>query len=247
MIREQRLTRVFVELADTLVANFDAIDLLHTLTERTVDLLSVDAAGLVLADQRGRLQVLAATSHQARLLELFELQNEEGPCLDCYTTGEQVVNVDLAEGGSRWPKFTSASLEAGFRSVHALPLRLRDRTLGVMNLFCADPSPLSPEDVDVGQAMVDVATIGLLQERAVRRQELLAEQLHTALNSRVLIEQAKGVLAERAGIDVEDAFQRMRAYSRQASRPLNGIARAVIENAVAVEELRKVATPSETG
>lgn len=244
MNREQRLARVFVELADTMVADFDAIDLLHTLTERTVSLLDVDAAGLVMADPRGRLQVLAATSHTARLLELFELQNEEGPCLDCYTSGEQVVNVDLNDATARWPKFSTASVDAGYQSVHALPLRLRKRTLGAMNLFCSNRSTLTSDDLAVGQAMADVSTIGLLQERNVRRQEVLAEQLHTALNSRILIEQAKGVLAERAGIDVGDAFRRMRAYSRRASRPLNSIATAVIENAIAIEELQKVSEKS---
>jgi len=247
MNREQHLARVFVELADTLIADFDAIDLLHTLTERTVGLLDVDAAGLVMEDPRGRLQVLAATSHAARLLELFELQNEEGPCLDCYTSGEQVVNVDLADAAARWQKFTPASVKAGYQSVHALPLRLRNRTLGAMNLFVSDRSNLTPEDVAVGQAMADVATIGLLQERDVRRQEVLAEQLHDALNSRILIEQAKGVLAERAGIDVDDAFRRMRAYSRHLSRPLNSIATAVIDNAIAIEELQKVGGKSSPG
>ena len=137
MTREQRLGRVFVELADTLVDDFDVIDLMHLLCERSVELLDADAAGLILADQHGLLQVMASTTEEARLLELFVLQNEEGPCLDCYTTGQQITNVDLGEFGQRWPRFHAAATAAGFHSTHALPLRLRGRVIGALNLFCA--------------------------------------------------------------------------------------------------------------
>ena len=238
MSREQLLSRVFVELADTLVTEFDALDLLHILTDRSVELLHADAAGLILGDQRGHLQVVASTSHTARLLELFELQNSEGPCLDCFTTGQPVVNVDLLEAKERWPSFMIASTEAGYQSTHALPLRLRDHVIGAMNLFCLEKSTLSEDDIALGQALADVATIGLLQERAVRQQELLAEQLQTALNSRILIEQAKGALAERAGMDVDEAFDVMRAFSRKARRPLTGVALAVVNGSMTVRELQ---------
>lgn len=237
MTREQHLARVFVELADTLVAEFDVLDLLHLLAERTVDLLDADAVGIMLADQRGNLRVLAATSHQARLLELFELQNSEGPCLACFSSGEPVTNVDLGEVEARWPQFTKASTEAGFRSVHALPLRLRNETIGAMNVFCSERVTLTEDDIAVGQALADVATIGLLQERAVRQKELVAEQLQSALNSRVLIEQAKGVLSERASIDVDGAFGWIRDYSRSMRLSLSGVAGSIIDGTLDVAEL----------
>lgn len=232
MSREQQLAGVFVELADTLVADFDVIDFLHLLTERSVELLQADAAGLILVDSQDQLHVLASTTDQARVLELFELQASEGPCLDCYVTGQPVVNIDLAEVEARWPRFQAATTAAGFRSVHALPLRLRGQVLGAMNLFCQNESSLSDDDLAVGQALSDVATIGLLQERTVRHGEIVAEQLQGALNSRILIEQAKGVLAERAGIGVDAAFAVLRAYARQNGRKLSAVAAAVIDGSL---------------
>jgi GAF domain-containing protein len=238
MSREQRLAGVFVELADTLVADFDVIDFLHTLTERSVELLQADAAGLILADPQGQLHVLASTTDQARVLELFELQASEGPCLDCFTTGQPVVNIDLAEVEARWPRFQAATTAAGFRSVHALPLRLRGQVLGAMNLFCRHQSTLSDADLAVGQALSDVATIGLLQERTVRHVEIVAEQLQAALNSRILIEQAKGVLAERTGVGVDAAFAVLRTYARRNNRQLGAIAAAVIDGSLDVASLQ---------
>ncbi len=232
MSREQRLASVFVELADTLVAGFDVIDFLHTLTERSVEILQADAAGLILVDPHEQLHVLASTTDQARLLELFELQNSEGPCLDCFATGHPVVNIDLAEVQARWPRFQAATTAAGYRSVHALPLRLRGQVIGAMNLFCQNRSSLSDDDIAVGQALADVATIGLLQERTVRHGEIVAEQLQGALNSRVLIEQAKGVVAERAGLGVDAAFAVLRTYARRNGRHLSEVAAAVIDGSL---------------
>ena len=239
MTTEQRATRVFVELADTLVASFDALDFLHTLTERTVELLAADAAGVILGDERAQLRVVASTSHKAEMLELFELQSADGPCLDCFNTGRQVTNVDLARAQTQWPLFSAAAIQAGFRSTHALPLRLRDRVIGAMNLFCVNQTVLSAADIELGQALADVATIGLLHERAVRESELLAEQLQTALNTRVLIEQAKGVLSARADVDVDEAFQIMRSASRRTQRPLRELAAAVIDGSLTPEQLRQ--------
>jgi GAF domain-containing protein len=176
--------------------------------------------------------VLASTTEQARVLELFELQASEGPCLDCFVTGQPVVNIDLAEVEARWPQFQAATIAAGFRSVHALPLRLRGQVIGAMNLFCRNQSSLSDDDIAVGQALSDVATIGLLQERTVRHGEIVAEQLQGALNSRILIEQAKGVLAERAGIGVDAAFAMLRAYARRNGRKLSAVAAAVIDGSL---------------
>lgn len=232
MSPDDQLARVFVELADTLVDDFDVIDLLHTLTERSVEFLQADAAGLMLLDQDGRLQVLACTTDQARVLELFELQNSEGPCLECFETGRPVVNVDPRDVEARWPRFSTATSAAGFRSVHALPMRLRGEVIGALNLFCTDEITLGERDLAIGQALCDVATISLLQERTVRQGQVLAEQLQSALNSRIVIEQAKGVLAERAKIDVDTAFRRMRTHARSTNQQLVGVATAVIEGSV---------------
>jgi transcriptional regulator with GAF, ATPase, and Fis domain len=235
MSTEQRLTEVFVELADTLVDEFDALDFLSTLTERSVELLQADAAGVILNDLRGGLHVVASTSDHAQVLELFELQNDEGPCLDCFNSGRAVVNVGMSEARSRWPRFTAAASEVGYRSAHAIPLRLRDSVVGAMNLFCVGDARLSDADTALGQALADIATIGLLQERAVRQSGLIAEQLQTALNSRILIEQAKGVLHASASIDVDRAFQLMRDYSRRNNQPLRNVAQGVINQALTVE------------
>jgi GAF domain-containing protein len=243
MTRETSLARAFVELADTLVAQFDVIDFLHILTDRSVELLGADAAGLMLADQRGDLRVTASTSEAARLMELFELQNSEGPCYDSFHGGRPVVNVDPQVARQRWPNFSDAIEQAGFRSVHALPMRLRGEVIGAVNLFSHGQLRLSDDDVAIGQAMADVATIGLLQERTVRQKEILAEQLQTALNSRVLIEQAKGVLSERTGSDVGEAFGRMRAYARWRGRPLLEVAMAVLDGELAADELAAAPQP----
>jgi|SRR4051794_18308161 transcriptional regulator with GAF, ATPase, and Fis domain len=228
MAREQRLTEVFVELADTLVEEFDVVDFLQVLTERCVELIDTDAAGLMLDDQRGNLQVVAYTDESARLLELFELQKAEGPCLDCFATGQVITNVDLADSRARWPVFTEAALGLGFTYSHALPLRLRGQVLGSLNLFSLERKALTDDHVAVAQGMADIATIGLLHERALRDQVVLAEQLQTALHSRIVIEQAKGVLSARAGITVSEAFSRMRAHARRTGEQLTSVAEAVV-------------------
>ena len=237
MTREQRLAQVFVELADTLVAQFDVIDFLHTLTERCVELLGVDAAGLMLADQRGQLRVIASSAESARLVEIFELQHSEGPCMDCFHGGQQVVNVDEDGMRARWPGFAAEAAELGFRSAHALPMRLRDEVVGAVNLFTRASRRLDDDDLAVGQAMADVATIGLLQERVGRQKDVLAEQLQMALNSRVLIEQAKGVLAERSRITPGEAFVVMRSYARRQKRTLTSVAAAVVDHTLQAAEL----------
>src|ERR1017187_7551421 len=196
------LSETFVELTDTMVADFDVIDFLHVLTDRSAKLLDVSAAGLLLADPRGELRVVAASSEAARVLELFQLHNDQGPCLDCFRAGRPVQSVDLAAEAQRWPRFAPAAREAGFAAVQALPMRLREQVIGALNLFRAHPGPYDPADIRIGQALADVATISLLQERSMRHNDTLNEQLQTALNSRVIIEQAKGKLAERLGLDM---------------------------------------------
>jgi transcriptional regulator with GAF, ATPase, and Fis domain len=224
----QLLSATFVELTDTMVADFDLIDFLHVLTSRSVELLNVSAAGLLLADPRGELRVVAASSEAARLLELFQLQSDQGPCLDCFRSGRPVSATDLG-AGQRWPQFAAAAKEAGFCAVQALPMRLRDQVIGALNLFRATAGPFDAEAVHVGQALADVATISLLHERSMRRTDTLNEQLQTALNSRVIIEQAKGKLAERLGIDVSQAFDLLRDQARNRNQRLSDLARALVD------------------
>jgi transcriptional regulator with GAF, ATPase, and Fis domain len=223
------LSNAFVELADTMVAEFDVIDFLHLLTQRSVQLLDASAAGVLLADPRGELRLVAASTEAVRVLELFQLQNDQGPCLDCFRTGQPVAAADLTAAGQTWPQFAAAAREAGFAAVHALPMRLRAQIIGALNLFRATPGAPSYEDLRVGQALADVATIGLLQERSARRGEILHEQLQGALNSRVAIEQAKGKLAERLGLDIDMAFTTLRDYARARNLRLSDLAQAFID------------------
>jgi transcriptional regulator with GAF, ATPase, and Fis domain len=228
MVSRGRLTEVFVEMADTLVDEFDLIEFLQRVTTRAAELTEVSAVGLLLADHHGQLQFMTSSDETTRLLELFQLQHHEGPCLDAYTARAPVVNTDLSQAASRWPLFAPRATGDGFRSVHALPLQLRQQVIGALNLFGADTRVLDPADVQVVQALADVATIGLLQERAIHRAEVLAEQLQGALNSRVVIEQAKGALARTHGLSVEAAFEKLRVYARRNNRKLSDLARAVI-------------------
>jgi transcriptional regulator with GAF, ATPase, and Fis domain len=223
------LSATFVELTDTLVVGFDVIDFLHVLTDRSAQLLNVSAAGLLLADPRGELRVVAASSEAARLLELFQLQSDQGPCLDCFRSGRPVAAADLAVEAARWPRFAPAARQAGFAAVQALPMRLREHVIGALNLFSADSGALAPADVRVGQALADVATISLLHERSMRHSDTLNEQLQTALNSRVIIEQAKGKLAERLGLDMDQAFSLLRDQARTSNRRLSDLARAFVD------------------
>ena len=227
--RERLLAVAFVELADTLVTGFDVADFLHGLADRCVQLLGADAVGLMLADQRGSLQVIAASDEQSRLMELFQLQNDQGPCLECFRSGQPVHEADLAAAGQRWPLFAPAAADAGFAAVQALPMRLRDEVIGAMNMFMRAPGRLDETVLQVAQALADVATIGLLHERNLRNQEVLAEQLQGALNSRVTIEQAKGVVAERLGLDMGQAFSLLRSQARTQNRRLAELATAVAD------------------
>jgi transcriptional regulator with GAF, ATPase, and Fis domain len=237
--REQLLATTFVDLADTLVADFDVIDFLHTLASRSVELLDADAAGIMLADHDGGLHVMASSAEEARLLELYELQNNEGPCLDCFRSGRPVARDDLPAMRSSWPAFTEQLQGLGFHSAQALPMRLREQTIGALNLFRTRSGRLSEEDLGIGQAMADVATVGLIQERAITASELLATQLQTALTSRIQLEQAKGMLAQRTGLPMSQVFQLMRDYARHRGHRLSDVAAHVIEGVLDDEALQK--------
>jgi len=237
MPREALLARTLVELADTLVADFDVVELLTRLADRCVDVLDVAAAGLMLAAPDGDLRVAASSSEAMRVLELFELQAQEGPCLDCYRTGGPVLNQDLATAEGRWPHFAAEALAAGFRSVHALPMRLRGTVIGALNLFHIEIGDMRQADIDAAQALADVATIAILQHRAWNEAQEINEQLNHALNSRIVIEQAKGMIAERAGVDMEQAFSTLRSYARNHNLRLVDICRKVIDGTLSATAL----------
>jgi GAF domain-containing protein len=210
----QRLAQVFVEVSDTLIDEFDLLEFLHMLTVRTAELSSASVVGLVLADANGDLQFMAASREDARLLELFQLQNDEGPCLDAFRSGTLVSHTDLYEDTQRWPRFAPHAIDAGFRSVQAFPLRLRTKVIGALNVFGADQGGrLDAEDVPIVQALADMASIALLQERTIRQAQVLTEQLQGALTSRVVIEQAKGAVAQSRGVSVTRSRSRLDSSS----------------------------------
>ncbi|WP_158888612.1 GAF and ANTAR domain-containing protein [Amycolatopsis anabasis] len=229
---QERLVDAFVELADTLIDDFDVLEFLHLLVDRCVELLDVDAAGLLLANATGELQLIASSHEQIRVLEVLQLQHNEGPCLEAYRSGLPVSDLDLTASRERWPHFTPTALAAGYGSVHALPMRLRTDVIGALSLFRVTTGAWNRTALRTAQALVAVATIGLLQERAIRSQEMLTEQLQTALNSRVVIEQAKGLLAARLGVDMPQAFTALRFYARTHNLKLSEVADNVVTGSI---------------
>jgi transcriptional regulator with GAF, ATPase, and Fis domain len=225
--RERGVTRAFVAVANSLAEGYDMVDLLNGLTTDCAGLLDVASAGLLLADLSGVLHVVAASSEGTRNLEILQLQRAQGPCLDCFHAGRPVSVPDLAAAEQRWPQFVPPALEAGFVSVHALPMRLRDTVLGTLGLFGSRIGSLSDDDLNLGQALAHVASVALVQEKAATDKAVLAEQLQSALTSRVALEQAKGFLAQRGGLDMDEAFSRLRRYARDHNQRLTDVARAV--------------------
>ncbi|MGW6731915.1 ANTAR domain-containing protein [Streptomyces sp. NPDC055013] len=233
MARERRVSEIFVEVADSLVEDFDVIDLLQRLSARCVELLDVSAAGILLADAQGELQIIAASDEHTRLLELFALQHDQGPCVECYRSGTARANIDLMRPGTTadWPRFAARARETGYVTTHAIPLRLRNRIVGALNLFQTTPHHLGDDDIALAQALADVATIAILQQRTLEQSQVENSQLETALISRVLIEQAKGLLAERWNIPVDDAFEMFRSYARARHLRLSDLAAQIISGA----------------
>jgi transcriptional regulator with GAF, ATPase, and Fis domain len=235
-----RLATIFVEVADTLGDGSDLIDFLQMVADRAAQL--VDAAvGLLLADSRGELQFMAASEETVRLLELFQLENREGPCLDAFRTAEPVAGVDLARPGGAWPGFCVEAASVGFASVHAFPLRHGTEVLGAMNVFGRATGGFGAADAQILQSLADFATIAILKERAISRCGLLAEQLQAALSSRIVIEQAKGALAQVHDVSVDTAFNLIRSYARSRNRRLTEVAQAVVSNLASMPELAKSA------
>lgn len=227
--RERSLVTAFVELTDTLVADYDLIELGQKVVDEAVSMSTIAAAGIVLQDANNALHVLTSSSEQGWLLELLQVNVDAGPCLEACRTGEQVLVDDLAVDSARWPDFARGAQERGFQAVFAMPLRLRGERIGAMNLLSRSTGMLSDSDLRVGQALADIATIGILQERLLARSDTVHRQLQIAINTRAIVEQAKGVLAERDGIDMDDAFGTMRTQARETHGRITDVARAVID------------------
>lgn len=232
----EALAEAFVQLADNLVSDFDVIDLLHTLTMRCVELLPVDSAGVLIADG-GDLRPAGATTESRDLLRLLDLQVHSGPSVECYRAKHPLVNLDMRAERDRWPELTAAAMNAGYGSLHVVPLRLRDEIIGALNLFGVSTDSLPESDLRIGQALADVATISILQQRTRRHAEVVAEQLQRALDSRIVIEQAKGILAEHGRLDMDRAFETLRGYARSHNRRLSDLARSVVDGTTNPDEL----------
>ncbi len=237
MPREAKLVRTLVELADNLVADFDIVELFSRLTDRCVEVLDVSAAGIMVAGPDDELRAMASSSEAMRLLELFQIQSLEGPCLDCYRTGQVVADNDLDDADERWPRFSPEARDAGFASVHAFPMRLRDNVIGALNLFHDTPGRMIQPDIDAAQALADIATIAILQHRAAHDARMLNEQLNNALNSRIVIEQAKGIVSERQDLDMDAAFRLLRNHARNHNLRLADLATSIIAGTLTPSEL----------
>jgi transcriptional regulator with GAF, ATPase, and Fis domain len=235
VLRENRVARVFVDLADTLVDEFDLTEFLHVLVERCVELLGVSAAGVLLADQRGGVRMAAASSEKAELLELFAADTHDGPCVECLRTGQPIGSNNLAAEAGRWPRFAAAAEMCGFAAAHALPMRLRRDVIGALSLLDTVDDGAHSMSAQLGQALADVATIGILQQRTISHAGVVNEQLQSALNTRVVIEQAKGMLAAHSGtLTPEQAFAKLRGYARAHRLRLSNLAREVVTGAAPV-------------
>jgi GAF domain-containing protein len=241
--RDALLAQRFVALADTLCDDYDVVDLLDRLVMTCLEVFDMTAAGILLSDQRGVLHLMASSSEQTRVLELFQLENHEGPCLEAVRTAAAVVAADPSVMRGRWPRFAAAADRAGYRSVHAFPLRLRTETIGALNLFGSHTRPLDEDDQRIAQALADVATIGILQQRTLHRAATVAEQLQTALNTRIVIEQAKGILAEHARVDVDTAFRALRTYARSSNLRIGAVATSLVHRRLAPREVLAGRTP----
>jgi hypothetical protein len=232
--REALLAETFVVLADSMVAGYDVVDLLQTLVERSALLFDAADAGIILADASGELEVIASTSERTHLIELMQLRVGKGPCVEAYVSGKVVSVPDVAAAADRWPEFAARAAELGYAAVHSTPLRLRTVPIGALNLFRERAGELSEQDVTASQAMADVATIGILQERAFREADLTQRQLRHALESRVTIEQAKGVVAHTRGVDMDEAFRLIRSHARNNGELLDSVARAIVDRALQI-------------
>ena len=243
--REPEVVKAFVSLTDSLLDDFDAVDLLTQLTGDCARLLDVASAGLLLADARGELHVLAATSDEIQDLELFQAQRDEGPCRDCYHAGEPISVEDLRAEEARWPQFVPAAIEGGFASVHAVPMRARRTVLGVLGLFGTSVGSLNAEDLNLAQALAHVATVALMQDHSTPL-DAFVPRFHAVLNSRGVVEQAKGVIYETYGLSMGAAFGRLRDYAHEHDEHLTDVARNVVSRSPQTSSVLRAMSPERT-
>jgi GAF domain-containing protein len=237
--REARISAAFVSVADTLTTEYDMVDLLHTLVSECAGILGMEAGGLMLVDGNGDLQLMTSTSEAADLVEVMQLAAAAGPCIDCFRTGVAVSVREISES-QQWPKFRTAAMEQGFHSVLATPMKLRGKILGTMNLFGITAGEVTARDAAVAQALADVATIGILQERVIQEGHLIEGQLHRALDSRILIEQAKGVIANELSLSMDDAFNLLRKYARDRNLTISSVSEQVSNRAISVRQVAAI-------
>jgi len=230
--REELLVHTFVHLADSLVSDFDVLDLLQTLVDQATLLFDASASGIIIGPDDQHLEVVASTSERSRLVGLMQLEVGEGPCVEAVTTGRVVSVEDVRGMRDRWPAFAALAAGAGYLSVHAIPLRLRGQVIGSLNLFREHEGVLNDADATAAQALADVATISVLQERTIRDSTIVRDQLRHALDSRVLIEQAKGVIAHTRGVDMDEAFRLIRDHARSMSAPMPEVAAGIVDGRV---------------
>lgn len=235
--REHEIIRAFVDLSNELVDDYDLVDMLSQLTAHCAGLLDISSAGLLLADGRGVLHLMASSSERTHHLEVFQLQREEGPCLDCFHERRPIKVADLDAAKERWPQFCEAASIVGIKSVHALPMRLKDNVLGTLGLFGSEVGPMEEDDLELAQALVHVASVAIINERSANDRATVNSQLEHALTSRVVVEQAKGVLAHAGGLDMDAAFAVLRRYARDHSRKLSEIAAEVVSRVLPQEAL----------
>jgi GAF domain-containing protein len=210
----------------------DLIDVLDQLLMACLSILGVDAAAVLIDDQNGHLIPVASSSEEARLLELFQVHMNQGPCLDAIRGGTTVFSHDLQDERERWPAFCDAALEIGYHSVVAVPMRLNGTTIGGLNIFSNQAGQQSDERRRLGTALGHLAALAISHQQSARRSAALAEQLQHALSSRVVIEQAKGVLAERLDLTMEAAFDRIRRYARDHNQKLGEVCAGVISGEI---------------
>lgn len=236
LTREARLMATFATLADTLVDDYDVVELLQTLVDACRDLLGQTAAGILLADSTGDLELIASTSEASRVVELIQLGAQSGPCIECFQTGRPVSLPSIASAPAHWSAFSESALSQGFAAAEAVPLRLRESTIGTLNLLSSTEGPPPKDDMIAARAFADVATIGILHERSLRQTEVLAEQLQNALSSRVVIEQAKGVVAFTNGIPIDEAFDLIRRYARSHQLQLGEVASRLVRRELTIDD-----------
>jgi GAF domain-containing protein len=230
--KQMQLLQTFAALADTLVADYDVVDLLQLLVDRCQLLFDVSAAGILLSDEHGDLELVVSTSEASRLVELMQLSAEAGPCIDCFRTGRPIALDDISRAPAEWSQFRDSAVSLGFSSIQAVPLRLRDSTIGTLNLLRSEVGSLEENDLVAAQALADVATIGIIQERRIREADTVRQQLQRALDTRIVIEQAKGVVAHQHSIAPDDAFDVIRGYARSNHLPLTFVATQLVQHKI---------------